>query len=59
MLCLKVWIHDDYDEMVNHTATSMSEVEIRVKELEKKVELLAKAVSIIMIEREELSEEEG
>ncbi|MEM3144488.1 MAG: hypothetical protein QW332_00610 [Thermoproteota archaeon] len=45
--------------MVNHTATSMSEVEIRVKELEKKVELLAKAVSIIMIEREELSEEEG
>lgn len=36
----------------------MSEVEVKVNELEKKVELLAKAVSLMMMEGEELSEEE-
>lgn len=36
----------------------MTEVEVKVNELEKKVELLAKAVSLMMMEGEELSEEE-
>ncbi|MBS7618898.1 hypothetical protein KEJ25_09985 [Candidatus Bathyarchaeota archaeon] len=36
----------------------MTEVEVKVNELEKKVELLAKAVSLKMMEGEELSEEE-
>lgn len=36
----------------------MTEVEVKVNELEKKVELLAKAVSMMMMEGEELSEDE-
>ncbi|MGC8831513.1 MAG: hypothetical protein ACP5PQ_02915 [Thermoproteota archaeon] len=44
--------------MINHTAIVMAEVEAKVNELEKKVELLAKAVSLMMIEGEELPEEE-
>ncbi len=36
----------------------MAEVEAKVYELEKKVELLAKAVSMMMLEGEELSEDE-
>jgi ElaB/YqjD/DUF883 family membrane-anchored ribosome-binding protein len=36
----------------------MAEVEARVNELEKKVELLTKAVSILMLEGEESSEDE-
>lgn len=44
--------------MANHTAIVMTEVEVKINELEKKVELLAKAVSIMMMEGEELSEDE-
>jgi len=36
----------------------MTEIEAKVNELEKKVELLAKAVSIMMMEGEELPEDE-
>jgi ElaB/YqjD/DUF883 family membrane-anchored ribosome-binding protein len=36
----------------------MAEVETRVNELEKKVELLTKAVSTLMLEEEESSEDE-
>jgi ElaB/YqjD/DUF883 family membrane-anchored ribosome-binding protein len=36
----------------------MAEVEARVNELEKKVELLTKAVSALMLEEEESSEDE-
>jgi ElaB/YqjD/DUF883 family membrane-anchored ribosome-binding protein len=36
----------------------MAEVEARVNELEKKVELLTKAVSTLMLEEEESSEDE-
>jgi ElaB/YqjD/DUF883 family membrane-anchored ribosome-binding protein len=39
-------------------AILMTEVEAKVNELEKKVELLAKAVSMMMLEGEELSEDE-
>jgi len=39
-------------------AILMAEVEAKVNELEKKVELLAKAVSMMMLEGEELPEDE-
>jgi len=39
-------------------AILMAEVEARVNELEKKVELLTKAVSTLMLEEEESSEDE-
>ena len=44
--------------MTKYKAALMAEVEAKVNELEKKVELLAKAVSMMMLEGEELSEDE-
>ena len=44
--------------VANHMAILMAEVEAKVNELEKKVELLAKAVSMMMLEGEELPEDE-
>ncbi|GEM_PF-1158218 len=44
--------------VANHMAILMAEGEAKVNELEKKVELLAKAVSMMMLEGEELPEDE-